>query len=202
MLVLGIKYLKVKDTFKNLIFLMIFILSCTSSPVEDKYEENKVLQEFQIIYPYLGIIDSTWNISYIYDSEEHVQFEASKEDSTLQYNFVNLLKIRFEEESFPYPSTSYCYYVNFISYRWEDEEIDMHIDYSDKLDTIYHYYWEKGKSYTEDPIFIRGKYTYLFYYNRLTGGQMEYYQAHKDSLSRIMGNDVADLPEYSTKMED
>jgi hypothetical protein len=63
------------------------------------------------------------------------------------------------------------------------------------LDTVFHYYFEKEKQWEGDPYFIRGKYNYQYYYNRLTPGQMRYYEENKDSLFRIEGEDLPDLPE-------
>lgn len=188
-----IKYIKEIRLFNNLFLLFLIINSCIT-PKDEVFEGQEVLKEFQVIFPYLSIIDSTWDIVYLFNDEDLVQFEASKNDSTLKFNYVKLTKIPEENWGFPSSSFSYCYDISNITYSWEDKEKDTYIHYTAKLDTIYHFYWNTGYSWTGDPFFIKGKYTYLYEYNRLTPDQMRYYEQNKDSLTRVLGDDLPDLP--------
>jgi hypothetical protein len=188
-------YLKGENLLNKLYLLIFMSLSCNSPHNNKSFEGQDVLQEFQTIYPPLNLIDSSWELSFIFNDEDMVQFEAYKQDSSLLFNFVKLTKIKQENPGHPFPTISFCYGMDQILYNWEDDKKDTYIYFNEKLDTLYHFYWENGTSWTKDPIFIRGKYAYLYYNNRLTRLQMDYYKQFSDSLIRVAGNELVDLPE-------
>ena len=67
-----------------------------------------------------------------------------------------------------------------------------------RTDTLYDYTILSKKGYYykyDDMVFMGGKYYYMNSYGELKGKQYRYYEKHKDSLDKVRGNDLPELPE-------
>lgn len=85
--------------------------------------------------------------------------------------------------------------------RW-DVRIEQSIQVGDylhrvRLDEFYRMqfhlrYSIKGVAHNE---FVEGKYMWMYLNDKLTKGQRNYFEANRDSLTRVKGDDLANLPE-------
>jgi hypothetical protein len=83
------------------------------------------------------------------------------------------------------------YGLVFFTKKFRDSEFGYVVSFAS--DTNYYYKYPLQKP--DSMIFIVGKYLYMAYYYKLSKGQRSYYFAHKDSLRKIRGDDLPELPE-------
>lgn len=72
----------------------------------------------------------------------------------------------------------------------------------DKADTLYDYTItsKKGNYFDfQKMVFKKGKYYFMYKMNKLNLVQQEFYEEHKDSLDKIRGNNLPELPRLSNK---
>ena len=112
--------------------------------------------------------------------------------------------------SFSYLKKNGCYKLNdFIkSYNTDSSYNEMALSNSDTL------YFFKIRAINDNPdnpfytkdykdmIFITGKYYYMYKRGELNWGQNEYFENHMDSLIKIKGNNLHELPDLRLKKND
>ncbi len=77
--------------------------------------------------------------------------------------------------------------------RYESSGLQHIISYGKELDTLYHY---KATLFGDmHKIFIRGKYYYKYINHELSNNQRKYFLNHYDSLIRVKGNKLPELPD-------
>lgn len=75
-------------------------------------------------------------------------------------------------------------------------------------DTLYFFKYKAINNKTDNPLhyadmnFIKGKYYYMYRRGELNGGQKEYFENHIDSLTRIKGNNLLELPDLRLEKND
>jgi len=79
--------------------------------------------------------------------------------------------------------------------KFKDKKFGYVVSFGSDTNYYYKYYLDRPDS----MIFIVGKYLYLAYYHKLSKVQKMYFFAHKDSLKKIRGNDLPDLPNERKK---
>lgn len=154
---------------------------------------DKYLPEFATKFSFIGNGNNKWLLKYGYALEKDVELNIEvKNDST--YQSVKLIQ---------YPDVT-SGEIHFEAERWIVRYYDLKrkntlIRYENsQIDTLYEFDVEKNfdlQSRNLNEInFISGKYRYMADEFFLTECQQNFYLMHKDSLNRIKGNFLRDLP--------
>lgn len=134
-----------------------------------------------------NISTGQWRIfdGFVDEQEEHFELERQKADTSYFLAF----------SYFP-PSEKYIIDGFSQSFIVDGHYHELSI-YNN--DTMYHFFstidHDKSRSFSfEDRCFIVGKYYFLYQDGWLSEQQKEYFEQHKDSLTKVRGNEIADLP--------
>ena len=79
--------------------------------------------------------------------------------------------------------------------RYENDAFQHVILFGENGDTLFHYKADLFGSLKK--VFISGKYYYQVLFFEINSKQLKYFEKHKDSLIRVKGNNLPELPEYN-----
>ena len=167
-----------RETFINvlIIILVLFMSSCTNDERQLENHLNKLNS--------LGIsrIDlNGWIIKHHNENSEMINYTLYKKDVD---TIINIAFIYFKKSN--------DYEVENYSKFYQDTIEGYYYSLQLFYDTLYFYRQLDLSSPAKD--FIVGKYYYQYKYNQLTHLQEKYFERNIDSLKRIRGNNLLDLP--------
>lgn len=167
-------------TIYILIITILFLISCKNNESYETY-----MSDIRQIYP--QIKEGEW---YIYnrqefDDEKLYQQQLIQNDTAYNLNLSVFSKEMMKEFNFEnkYNVELYKEYSDSV-YKYE-----LKMNNSDTV----HYFRTPINKENERFYFI-GKYRYLFEEKQLNPCQVDYYLKHTDSLNKVKGNNVPDLP--------
>ncbi len=153
--------------------------------------ENRYKMHLSNLEKYGYIKNTTWTKvnSYLDKDEEYYYLQNIKNDTFKYFSF------------YYYPKNN-RYYVLEQVVRYLNNDTIYETALS-KEDTLYFYkqihktrdLLEPASTSIEDKIFISGKYYYLNLYGKLSTKQQEFFLEYKDSLTKLKGNTLQELPE-------
>ena len=164
------------------LLLLIFILfSCNT---QDESTLKLHLYEVKKINPHIPI--SGWNVLYYDSGIKEIKYILTKSIGDTLYNlsFVEDL-----QDSSMQDQTS-NYYIEFFTKEFSDQGKNFYLKMTE--DTNFFFY-----TLAEAPdsmIFIQGKYLFMFNRGMLRSCQFDYFMLNADSLIRVKGNTLPELP--------
>lgn len=174
----------------NLIILVAFsfIVNCSNKTVNNKHDKifDFCLAEMKRYYK---VDTAGWSFDNNYlRNYNHVLLNATNyfmkktEDSL----WLHVFEIDIYDED-----TSYVPWE--LHKRYENSGLQHIISYGKGLDTLYYY---KATLFGDmHKIFITGKYYYEYENHELSNNQRKYFLNHYDSLLRVKGNKLPELPD-------
>lgn len=171
------KKIKIVLIIVVLIIVIIFLGRLTVSTVEKKHVKAD-LSKINELFNH-SIKETGWQIDLYSADEEYKYVNLSKELADTS----KILNYFYYEEPGIYQID--CYQINY-----EEGEFEHQVRI--EKDTLYHYKVPIDKP--NDKIFLVGQYYYLYSNNLLNPKQKQYFEEHKDSLIKVRGNNLPDLP--------
>ena len=166
-------------------FMAVVFISGFGCNSDERIENH--LQALNKINP--NISTEKWEVfdGFVDEQEEHFELEKHKADTSYLLSF----------SYFPTPDK---YIVDGFSQSFIAKGHYHELSILDN-DTMYHYFstteieLNKSKMLSlDDQCFIVGKYYYLYLNGWLSEQQMKYFDLHKDSLTKVRGDELVDLP--------
>lgn len=137
-----------------------------------------------------NISTGQWKVldGFVDEQEEHFELEKQRADTDTSYCL-----------SFSYFPLSEKYVIDGFSQSFKKKDNYYHEMSIHNNDTIYHFFCTEAVSKERMiPInerhFITGKYYYLYHDGWLSEQQMRYFELHEDSLTKVRGNSIIELP--------
>lgn len=174
-----------------LTFCVLVSFSCSdTNRNEDLIQQDEleiILQEFKFVFPVLNRYN--WKIYSGYEGMEDSQLELDSNigDTTI---VVALSKAVTKTEE----GTKNCYSMNRFVKTFSDNQFTYRIYLNDGIDTLYFFYTLEKEDNPRNRIFIRGKYAFLYNLGVLDSLESRYYLLHRDSLNKVIGDNLPDLP--------
>jgi hypothetical protein len=82
------------------------------------------------------------------------------------------------------------YLINYYIKEYADDNYRHHL----RMANDTQYYYKKPLNNLDSLIFIKGKYQYLFNKGKLSSNQLDYFMLNKDSLRKVKGDSLPELP--------
>lgn len=169
--------MRIGEFFKFLLFLYL-INSCTLLKKDSLDIVAKNLDLNPTDWKFIQKVSESKNNTFYY-------YENRKGDTTttLQYYYF---------------SRSDTFKLGCLRKEYEIDSLNYVVELNRNKDTLLFMSYLKDSvhfSYSSKKHFYKGKYYFLAEYGKLSLGQLQYYWKHKDSLIRVKGNDLPDLPE-------
>ena len=168
-----------KTIFYTFIILL-FISSCKNNESYEVYMSN-----IRQVNP--QIKEGEWKVDYHYDlnGEENYHQYLIQGDTVFKLDLFIYSKEHMK--MFNFRNKYFFSYTK--EYNNDDYKYILYMVYSDTM-----YFYRTPINNNEEKYFYTGKYYYLDENIKLTLCQREYYLKHVDSLVKVKGNDVPDLP--------
>lgn len=190
------RYIKGIDKLISITLILIYLISCSEKNNKNQKSEAgvKLIDEFNIVFPHLNL-DYSWEPNLESIPNEEFFLQLVKNDSVSKFNNIWIHKTFVESEGISDGSSTVCYSISNIYYYWFDGIRGRMIVYNDRLDTLWEYIHLGEITDLNQEIFIQGKYQYQYSNLLLKPNQRRYFEMHSDSLRRIKGNELPELPE-------
>lgn len=163
---------------------MIFIVSLNSK-CQNKNEIEKYLKGFRDQYEIVRKYKDCDVI--VYDKSEstmNIQARCTTKDTLI---LLELYKY-FENQK-------WIYELKGVSKMFNRNKSEIDFQVYDLHDRLKYWYLYDAKDESKKK-FIIGKYLFLYEKGGLNAGQDKYFEAHQDSLSKIKGDNLPDLPDH------
>jgi len=172
------------------LILFYLLISCNSFDYEFHLEELHQLNS--------SIDKKGWEMVKRYKFKDENAYILSKKISDTTY----LLSFSYFKISKYKKDTSF-YFIDYYKKNYNDSNFFHELCIQNR-DTLYFFKYPL-KFYPTNSfdkmIFISGKYFYMNKYGKLNSQQREYFDIHKDSLIKIKGNDLPQLPSNSCQID-
>ncbi|MDP3912982.1 MAG: hypothetical protein Q8R96_04500 [Bacteroidota bacterium] len=183
------KYLGNKSIF--FIFFIHLVLNACSQERYSGLKPELELHLSKIVIFCPAINTDGWNIA-DYDNDScsstfHVI--KNEQDTTMELSFIYFHK----GNRCPFSDK---YYFNFFSKNYSIGDTIYSIGFENCSDTLYYCKWNKTKE--KEKEFIVGKYYWQSLRGQYSVEQSNYYLLKRDSLDKIRGNNLSDLPELKS----
>jgi|GEM_PF-1511141 hypothetical protein len=166
---------------KKIIFLFAIAFFVSSCDIETKQMNEHLLN----IYSETQLADLPrydWRVRHFFENDEFEYYivDYQKRDTSFKFEFK--------------------YYKTLDKYKIEE----YYKSYLNKNDGVYYslfwcydtlYFYKNIDTIGLHKEFIVGKYNYMYKNNQFTPCQEKYFEQHKDSLTRVIGDTLSKLPE-------
>jgi len=170
---------KIKIILIIIVLIMFSILiGRLSVSMKKKKNVKDDLSKMSELFSY-SIEKTGWNIKFYSGDEEYKYVKLSKESADTS----KILNYFYYED----PG---IYQVDYYQINYKEGAFEHHIRIEN--DTLYHYKASIGNP--KDKVFLVGQYYYLYSNNLLSPKQEQFFEQHKDSLIKVRGNNLSDLP--------
>jgi hypothetical protein len=168
---------------KNLLKVLILIIICSCSRQQKTNSDNYLIL-FKDRFP---IFDgNNWEVL--------VELQDSKETTIFATRHFadTILSVRVHRHILPSDSIVYEFRGAGREFNFENDLVDYQ-ELDENLNIIYWYKYTRGDE--RQKFFVLGKYYYQYMEGMLNENQQEYFLKNKDSLERIGGDSIPNLPD-------
>ncbi len=161
------------------LFILIVLLSCSCN-----FELTNHLRELNKINSQISI--NNWKILTNEKDKRELRYLLRKYEGDTTY-YLKFRKV-FHDSIFN-PGKDYYVVTDFTKEYVSDSVIHFIHQSSDT-----NYYYKAPISNPDSLVFIVGKYYYLCRNGKLSAPQMKYYYENEDSLKKVRGNELSEIP--------